>query len=136
MAQSWFPPVMLPAPPAQLPSTLGLYPAVKLEEGVVEHLVLFSQEAVAAFLLQLSLPLALRDERLHLRAQSHHILLGHRGKRKEGISINPAEWAHTQQGKGQNRSSCLPASQSIRSAGAAWRRQSRVPGIESLYMGF
>lgn len=61
----------------------GLYPAVKLEESVVEHLVLFSQEAVAAFLLQLSLPLALRDKHLHLGAQSDHILLCHREK-KEG----------------------------------------------------
>lgn len=93
-------PAMLPAPLALFSSTPGTYPAVKLEESVVEHLVLFSQEAVAAFLLQLSLPLALRDKRLHLRAHSHHILLDHRGKREEGISLNPAEWAYTGKRKG------------------------------------
>lgn len=88
------------APSAPLSGMPGPYPAVKLEESVVEHLVLFSQEAVPAFLLQLSLPLALRDKRLHLRAQSHHILLCHGGKREEGISVNPSKRAHTRQGKG------------------------------------
>lgn len=96
----------------------GLYPAVKLEESVVEHLVLLSQEAVAAFLLQLSLPLALRDEHLHLRTQSDHILLCHREKREEVISENPAEWT---QKKGWKGSSCLSASKSTCSAGAAKR---------------
>lgn len=60
--------------------------------------MLFSQEAVAALLLQLSLPLALRDERLHLRAQSDHILLCHRKQREEGISENPTEWIQVRRG--------------------------------------
>lgn len=81
--------------------------------------MLFSQEAVTALLLQLSLPLALRDERLHLRAQSDHVLLCHRKQREEGISENPTEWI---QGMGKKGSSCVSASQSTCSAGAAERR--------------
>lgn len=60
------------------------YPVVELEEGVGEQLVLFSQEPIAALLLQLSSLLALRDKCLHLRVQAPHILLRVKEEREEG----------------------------------------------------